>query len=399
MAADLSLIVHAAERDAGVIAPQCAGDAQRDGRFAHARRADQTQDLPRQLRCELAHGQRLQNALLDLFQTEVVSVEDARRSADVQPLLRAPAPRQLQYKIEIIAQQRRLGRGGRLLGEPAALAEELFFGLLRQLQRADAAAVIVAALVAVAVAELLVDGVQLLAQIVFALVLVHALLDLFGDLVFKIENIQLLRKKHRRLLQTADRMQLLEELLLFLIGKRGVLADKIGKIAGPRVLKQVGQRVAEIFRSQIDKALQLRLHLPHEGLRFRKVRVRGLLGQRDDTAEQIRLRVHNIQKPRTRHALNENTHIVPRQAQDLPDDGHGADLIEVRAGGVVLLCVLLGHEENALILAHGLFHGAGGLFAAHVEMRQHIREHAQPPQRQHRQHGRTFKIVHRNTPF
>ena len=116
VAANFRLIVHAAERNAGV---SCGRSARAmlsgNGRFADARRADEAQNLPRQLRRELAHGKRFEDALLDLIQPKMVGVENARGGANIQPLLRALVPRQLQHKIEIIAQQRRLRRGGRLL--------------------------------------------------------------------------------------------------------------------------------------------------------------------------------------------------------------------------------------------------------------------------------------------
>ena len=118
VAADLGLIPHAAEREPRELAVQRACDRDGDGRLAHARRADQAEDLPRQLRRELPHGQRLENALFDRLEAEMILVEDLRGGLDIQPLLRLLVPRQVEDGIEVIAQHGGLGRA-RLLAREA----------------------------------------------------------------------------------------------------------------------------------------------------------------------------------------------------------------------------------------------------------------------------------------
>ena len=74
VAADLGLVPHAAQTDAHILTAKAFGDGACNTGFTHTRRADQTDDLRLHVRCQLAHGKRFQNAVLDLFQAVVVPV-------------------------------------------------------------------------------------------------------------------------------------------------------------------------------------------------------------------------------------------------------------------------------------------------------------------------------------
>ena len=74
MAADLGFIPHAAQTDAHILAAKAFGDGACNAGLANTRRAYQTDDLCLHIRCQLAHGKRFQNAVLDLFQAVVVPV-------------------------------------------------------------------------------------------------------------------------------------------------------------------------------------------------------------------------------------------------------------------------------------------------------------------------------------
>src|SRR5262245_29445854 len=67
MAADLGLVVHAAQADARELAAHGAGDRLAQRGLAHAGRADKAQDRRLAFRRQLAHGEILDDALLDLL--------------------------------------------------------------------------------------------------------------------------------------------------------------------------------------------------------------------------------------------------------------------------------------------------------------------------------------------
>ena len=83
---DLGLVAHAAERHADELPVQSARDRLADGRLARSRRPDQGQDRAGALVLgdvallpELAHGQVLDDAVLDVFEARVVGVQDLAR--------------------------------------------------------------------------------------------------------------------------------------------------------------------------------------------------------------------------------------------------------------------------------------------------------------------------------
>ena len=142
-------------------------------------------DLP--LAPELAHGQVLEDALLDVLQAGVVGLEDLARGVDVVLLVGDDAPRHVEQPVEVGADRRALGPLGAGL-EATELALGLLAGLLRQAGLGDALAVardLVAVLAGLA--ELLADRVELAAQQELALALLHALGDVVADAALQLE--------------------------------------------------------------------------------------------------------------------------------------------------------------------------------------------------------------------
>ena len=88
MAADLGLVAHAAERHAHELAADGAGDRPAEAGLADARGPDEAEDRrPCSRSLELAHGEELEDALLDLLEPVVVLVEDLARPDEVEPVL------------------------------------------------------------------------------------------------------------------------------------------------------------------------------------------------------------------------------------------------------------------------------------------------------------------------
>ena len=76
MAANLRLVVHAAQRDALELAAQRARNRPAQAGFAHSRRSDKAQDRPLHVRLEFEHAQVVQDAVLHLLQLVVILVEN-----------------------------------------------------------------------------------------------------------------------------------------------------------------------------------------------------------------------------------------------------------------------------------------------------------------------------------
>ena len=135
-------------------------------------------------RAQLAHGQELDDAVLHVVEAVVVGVEHCARRGEVELVVGAGAPRQLEHPVEPGADPAVLGR---LLARPLEPVDLLVDEVARPCRPGAVELVELRAVLAddvvVALAELLADGGQLLAQQELALLLVDALGDVGADLL------------------------------------------------------------------------------------------------------------------------------------------------------------------------------------------------------------------------
>ena len=142
MAADLSLIPHAAEAQADILAVQALGDGAGDAGLADARRADEADDLAFDVRGQLTDSQHLEDAVLDLLQTVVVTIQHPLGLGDIQIILREGVPWQVEAGIQIGADDRPLLIAALHLGEAVHLFEEFLLPFLVQMESGDLPAVL-----------------------------------------------------------------------------------------------------------------------------------------------------------------------------------------------------------------------------------------------------------------
>ena len=192
MAAELGLVVQPAQAHPLELAVQGAGDRLPQRGLAHARRADEAEDRRLGLRVELQHGQVLEDPLLDLLQVVVVLVEHLLGPFQVQDVVGAPSPGELEDQLEIGPGDLVIGRGGGQPLQPCQLALGLLAHLVGQVGLVEAAAQLLGLLaLGVLLAQLVLDGPELLAEHVVALLLAHLGLGLAGDLLPQLEHLQL----------------------------------------------------------------------------------------------------------------------------------------------------------------------------------------------------------------
>ena len=176
----------------------------------------------------------------------MVGVEDLARVGDVEVVLGRHAPRQLDDPLQVGADDAVLGGGGRQALEPPQLALGLLSGLLGQLGRLDPLAQLVdLGLLLVRLAELLLDRLELLAQVVLALALLDPRLDLGLDLGAELDHLELAGEDLREAAQAPADIDLLEQLLL--LGGRDPQrpGDQMGERRG---VVDVGDRELELLR-------------------------------------------------------------------------------------------------------------------------------------------------------
>ena len=239
MAADFGLVANATERDAHELATEGVRDRLAKRRLADAGRSDQREDhaalavFDVALLAELAHGEVLDDALLDVVEAGVVGVEDRAGSLDVARLLAVLAPRQLEQRVEVRADGRRLGalRAGL---EAIEFARRLLPGLVAQLRLVDLGAIAgeLVALLALELAEFLADRIELAAQQELALRLLHALVDVLADALAHGDLGQHVAQPRGHLGEALGDVDRLEQLELALVGEVGREARSVGERAG-----------------------------------------------------------------------------------------------------------------------------------------------------------------------
>ena len=103
VSADLRLVVHAAQGQAGELAVQGPGDGLGDGGLAHAGRADQADDGALQfIGGHGAHRQVFDQAALDLLHAVVIGLEDPAGLLDVDIRGIVDLPGQLQHIFDVV---------------------------------------------------------------------------------------------------------------------------------------------------------------------------------------------------------------------------------------------------------------------------------------------------------
>ena len=199
------------------------------------------------VRVQRADGQVLEDPVLDLLEVVVVGVEDLAGVLDVEVVVGLLRPRQLDQPLEVGADDAVLGGGGRQPLEPRELAVGGLAGLLGQPGRLDPLAQLVdLRLGLVPLAELALDRLQLLAQVVLALALVDLRLDLGLDLRAELDHLELAGEDLREPPQPPGDVDLLEQLLL-LVGRDPQRAGD--QVRERRGIVDVGDRELQLLRA------------------------------------------------------------------------------------------------------------------------------------------------------
>ena len=238
MPADLGLVAHAAQRHAHELATGRAGDRLADRGLAGSGRADQGEDgaasailLDAALGAQLAHGDVLDDAVLDVLEAGVVGVEHLAGVHGIEPLLGAPGPRHGDQPIEVGADHRGLAALLSHALEAAELAVGLLAHVLGHARLVDLRAVLVDHR-GVVVAELLADRVHLLAQEVLPLLLLGARLDVIADAPAHLQLGEPLALHAERELEALGHVERLEQLGLLLVGQVRRVAAGVGQGPG-----------------------------------------------------------------------------------------------------------------------------------------------------------------------
>ena len=291
VAADLRLVADAADREPRELPPERAGDRLAERGLADARRPDEAEDLAGGILLELRDGEVLDDPLLHLVEVVVVLVEDLARAVEVEVVGRRHAPWQRREPVEVGADHAVLGGRRREPLEPRELAVGRLAHVLRQLERVEPLPQLVrVGLLGIALAELLLDRLQLLAEEELALALLELRLHLRLDLRAELVDLELAVEDLRDLAQPLLGVGDLEDQLLLL----GLEPEGGGhQVAEAARVVDVGSSDLQLLgqvRGEADDPSEQALRVPQQ--RFELAALFRLVGDGSETRDEVRVVGH-----------------------------------------------------------------------------------------------------------
>ncbi len=353
VALDLGLVAHAAEREAIEPAPHRARDAAAEARLADTGRTGEAEDRTGVAGLELAHGEELEDAVLDLVEPVVVVGEHARGAREVGVVGRGDAPRQRYEPVEVVADHAVLaGLDRRGLQARQLLARALLRGVghLRLADRVFEPLELERARILL-FAEFTADDLELLAQEVVLLRLLGLVADLAEDLLVERDQFALGHCELQRELEPLLDVDLFEQALA--IGDLPHHAGgEVGELARHVDVEQRGGEAGVELLLQFGELPQLLLQQAEQ--RRRALALRRDLDQLLHAHDEVRLVAHHLDQARAPHALGHRRHAAVGQLEGLVDARDHPDLEDVGGADVLLLGVLLQHQEQVSVVRLGL---------------------------------------------
>ncbi len=229
MAANLGFVAHATQRKADKLAAGGLGDGHAQRGFAHARRSGEAEDRALGVLDQLAHGEEFEDALLDFFEAVVVFVQDLLGVVDGAGFLGALLPRHGEQPVDVIAADGRLGGHGRHGFELLQLLDGLVEHFLGHAGGFDLLAQLVE-LALFAAAQLFLDGLDLLVEVVLFLRALHLPLDARLDVAVEVELFDFDVEHVGNARQARGGIEDAEQFLLFLDAELQVGGDDVGEL-------------------------------------------------------------------------------------------------------------------------------------------------------------------------
>ena len=240
-------------------------------------------------------------------------------------------------------------------------------------------------------AQLLLDRLHLLVEVVLLLRLLHLLLDARLDAAIDLELVHLDFEDAGDAVETLDRRDDLEQVLLFVDADEQVGGNRVGELA--RIVHADGgdHRVVVQVVRQLDVLLEQRHHAAHRafGVAARLARLRQHLD--DDAVEALVFLP--LDGAGAIDAFDEHLDVAVGQLQALHDVGDAAHRVDVFGPRVVDRRVVLRGEEDPLVLEERVLERARGARPSDDERHHHVRKHHDVPKRDDREGFVNFQRV------
>ncbi len=299
----------------------------------------------------------------------MILVEDTADLRDLHVVRRQRRPRDVEDPVDVGADDGVLRRADLHRAEALELLARDRVGLLREVRLREALLEDVqVALVSLFLAELFLDGLELLAQHVFALVLAHLLLDLGVDALAHLEDLELPGEQPEHLADAVLDVDGREQRRLLVDGGIEVGGDEVGELAGlvDRVDERAG--LARELGHQLDDLLRDVAQAHRECLGL------DVVGLRLVEARHARLEIRRVAgdglHAHAHEALEDERIVAARVLERLQHARCNADRIEIILAGVVRRGIALREDDDdRLAEVLDVLDERDRLLAAHVERR------------------------------
>ena len=258
----------------------------------------------------------------------------------------------------------------------------LLAGFLRELGLLDLVFQFGELVAAFFVAELLLDRLHLLVEIVLALGLLHLPLDAGPDALFYLQHGDFALHQAKHPLQALGDDGRLQDFLLVGNLDGEMRSNRVGELGVVLDLLNDADNFRRHFLVQLHVVFEFGDDRTRHGLGFHAVA--HIVDERGGIGFIVILAVGVLEHLGTRGAFDQHLHGTVGQLQQLQDARERADL-ENRVGRrIVVGRILLRRQKNEGVGAHDLFERLDRLFTADEERNDHVRKHHDVAQRQNR---------------
>ena len=323
VAAYLRLVANAAERHADEFAVEGDGDGAAERGLADAGRSDEADDRGFAVLFELVDGEEFEDSFLHVLEAVVVGVQHGCRDLHVGAFFGRLRPRHAEQPVDVGVGDVVLRRGGRDHIEPFEFLRHDLVRGFGKVRLFDAFRDRDHVGIAVVLAKLLADLLELFPQEELALLLRHGVVDLALDLGPEAQDFKLAVEQDRQEMQAVLKLQRGEQDDLFREGDIERVGDHVRDARIVRHVEHGDLQFLREIRRERDDFLELLRRVADHRRRFQR-RIRSV-GKPVHLHDHVRLARHDRHEPAARDASHEHTDRAVREFQRLHDAGERAD--------------------------------------------------------------------------
>ena len=369
---DFRFIPHATKGHAHEVSVHGSGYGLGDGCLTHPWRSYQTDDGSLHSLGGVLHCQVLDDSVLHILQPIVVRFQNLSGLDDVQIVFGFLVPWKIDEPVQIGSDDAAFRAVAAAVSETVQLIEGLLLGFLGHLGLLDLFLIGEELLgVFIILAQFILDGLQLLAKIVFLLHLVDVAFDLGADLLFDFRDFQFLVDDHQKLFQSFLDVKRHKKILLVLRFQHQVRCHRVAEPARVFYVIQRQKRFLGHIACMTHIGLKGILDASNQCLAFHIHFLLGLFINNGDAGLVMRVFLDGCDFP-SGDAFHQNPYSVPWKLQKLPDDTECSDFQKIVFSGFFHSAFFLGHQKNLLVLQHCLIQCGNGFFSPYIEMQDHI---------------------------